>query len=145
MDLVGPDLFVGTLADATNSHQLEKDEITTVVSLTHETPDVSEPTLNIYSIPLIDGPQNNRDQFTKAVQATVTALADGERVLVHCAAGASRSPTVAATALALTEEMELQNAIQQVADNRDTVDPHEALLRQAAHVYTELRDSASLN
>ena len=145
MDLVGSDLFVGTLDDATDSHRLEEDEITTVVSLTHETPDLSEPTLNIYSIPLIDGPQNNRDQFTKAVQQTVAALADGERVLVHCAAGASRSPTVAATALALTEEMELQNAIQQVADNRDAVDPHEALLRQAAHVYTELSDSASLN
>ena len=145
MDLVGSDLFVGTLDDATDSYRLEEDEITTVVSLTHETPDISEATLNIYSIPLTDGPQNNRDQFTKAVQATVTALADGECVLVHCAAGASRSPTVAATALALTEEMELQNAIQQVADNRDAVDPHEALLRQAAHVYTELSDSASLN
>ena len=145
MNLVGSDLFVGTLADATDSHRLETHEITTVVSLTHQTPDLSEPTLNIYSIPLIDGPQNNRDQFTKAVQETVTALADGGRVLVHCAAGASRSPTVAATALALTEEIELQNAIQQVADNRDAVDPHEALLRQAAHVYTELSDSASLN
>lgn len=145
MDLVGSDLFVGTLDDATDSHRLEEDEITTVVSLTHETPDLSEPALNIHSIPLIDGPQNNRDQFNKAVQETVTALAGGERVLVHCAAGASRSPTVAATALALTEEIELQNAIQQVADNRDAVDPHEALLRQAAHVYTELSDSASLN
>jgi len=145
MDRVGRNLFVGTRSDAADSQRLDSHEITTVVSLTHETPDLSEQGLNIHSIPLIDGPQNNRDQFTKAVQATVTALADGERVLVHCAAGASRSPTVAATALALTEEIDLQNAIQQVADNRDAVDPHEALLRQVAHVYTELSDSASLN
>ena len=145
MDLVGPDLFVGTLADATDSHRLEKDEITVVVSLTHENPDFSAQALDTHSIPLIDGPQNSRDQFTKAVKETVTALTNGERVLVHCAAGASRSPTVAGTALALVQEMDLEDAIQQVANSRDAVDPHEALLRQAAHVYTELRDSASLN
>jgi len=145
MDLVGPDLFVGTLDDATDSHRLEKDEITTVVSLTHETPDLSAQTLDIYSIPLIDGPQNSRDQFTKAVKETVTALTDGERVLVHCAAGASRSPTVAATALALVQELDLEDAIQQVADRREAVDPHEALLRQAVHVYTQLTDLSSLN
>ena len=145
MDLVGPDLFVGTLTDATNSHRLEKDEITTVVSLTHETPDLSAQTLDIHSVPLIDGPQNNREQFTTAVEETVTALTDGERVLVHCAAGASRSPTVAATALALVQKMNLEDAIQEVADSRDAVDPHEALLRQAAHVYTQLADSASLS
>ena len=145
MDLVSPDLFVGTLDDATDSHRLEEDEITTVVSLTHETPDLSAKALDIYSIPLIDGPQNSREQFTKAVKETVTALTDGERVLVHCAAGASRSPTVAATALALVQELDLEDAIKQVADRRDAVDPHEALLRQAAHVYTELSDSASLS
>jgi len=145
MDLVGPDLFVGTLADATDSHRLEKDEITVVVSLTHENPDFSAQALDTHSIPLIDGPQNSREQFTKAVEKTVTALNDGKRVLVHCAAGASRSPTVAATALALSQEMDMEDAIQQVADNRDVVDPHEALLRQAAHVYTQLTDSSSLN
>ena len=62
-----------------------------------------------------------------------------------CAAGASRSPTVAATALALVQELDLEDAIQQVADRREAVDPHEALLRQAAHVYTQLIDSASIN
>lgn len=66
-------------------------------------------------------------------------------MLVHCAAGASRNPTVAATAFAVVQEMDLEDAIQQVADSRDAVDLHEALFRQAAHVYTQLSDSASLN
>ena len=144
MDQVGSDLFVGTLADANDNQCLDKDAITVIVSLTHDTPDVSNQAFDIYSIPLIDGPQNNRDKFSNAVQETVTALRDDERVLVHCAAGGSRSPTVAATALALACDMELEDAIQQVADNRDAVDPHEALLRQAAHVYTDLKDSTSL-
>ena len=145
MDLVGPDLFVGTRGDATDNETLGTHEITTIISLTHEQPELSDSAIDIYSIPLIDGPQNDRDQFTEAVEATATALAAGECVLVHCSVGASRSPTVAATALAVTQEIDLEDALQQVADNRAAVDPHEALLRQAAHVYTDLVDSASLN
>ena len=145
MDLVGADLFVGTRADAADSQRLETHDITTVVSLTHEAPELSAQAIDLHSIPLIDGPQNSREQFTKAVEETVIALEDGERVLVHCAAGASRSPTVAATALALVQELDLEDAIRQVSDSRDAVDPHEALLRQAAHVYTQLTDSSSLN
>jgi protein-tyrosine phosphatase len=140
---VAADLFVGTRADATDEQHLETQGITTVISLIHENLDLSEPAIDIHAIPLIDGPQNSRDRFTEAVTETVTALADNECVLVHCAAGASRSPTVAATALALYQDIELGDAIQQVADNRADVDPHEALLRQAAHVYTERADSAS--
>lgn len=145
MDQVAPDLFVGTHADSAATQRLDEHHITTVVSLTHKSPEHSNQAIDIHSIPLIDGPKNDHDQFTKAVQQTVTAINQGECVLVHCSAGASRSPTVAATALALIEEIDLQNAIQQVADNRDAVDPHEALLRQAAHVYTELANSAAIS
>ena len=142
MDSVGADLFVGTAEDATDNPSLETHGITTIVSLTHETPSPAIQSLTIRSIPLIDGPQNSREQFTKAVKETVAALTADGGVLVHCSAGASRSPTVAATALALSQDMKLEDALQQVADNRDAVDPHEALLRQAAHVYTELNPSS---
>ena len=138
MDAVAEGLRVGTAADATDDSLLETHGVTTIVSLTHETPNPAAQDLTVRSIPLIDGPQNSREQFTKAVEETVAALAADESVLVHCSAGASRSPTVAATALALAQNMDLADAVQQVADNRAAVDPHEALLRQAAHVYTTL-------
>ena len=138
MDAVAEGLRVGTAADATDDSPLETHGVTTIVSLTHETPSPAAQDLTVRSIPLIDGPQNSRERFTKAVEETVAALATDGSVLVHCSAGASRSPTVAATALALAQDMDLEDALQQVADNRDAVDPHEALLRQAAHVYTQL-------
>ena len=137
MDSVSDDLFVGTVEDATDDSALETHSVTTIISLTHETPSFTEQELTIHSIPLIDGPQHNRQQFTKAVEETIAALEADGGVLVHCSAGASRSPTVAATALALSQDMELEDALKQVAVDRDAVDPHEALLRQAAHVYTE--------
>ena len=140
MDSVGDELFVGTVEDATDTSSLESHGVRTIVSLTHETSSLAGEDFTVRSIPLIDGPQNSREQFTNAVEETMTALKANGSVLVHCSAGASRSPTVAATALALSRDMELQDALQQIADNRDAVDPHEALLRQAAHVYTALAD-----
>ena len=140
MDSIADELFVGTVEDATDTSSLESHGVRTIVSLTHETPSLAGEDFTVRSIPLIDGPQNSREQFTNAVEETMTALKANGSVLVHCSAGASRSPTVAATALALSQDMELQDALQQIADNRDAVDPHEALLRQAAHVYTALAD-----
>jgi protein-tyrosine phosphatase len=142
MDAVADDLYVGTAADATDDSLLETHGVTTIVSLTHETPRPTTQDLTLRSIPLIDGPQHSREQFTKAVEETLAALAADGSVLVHCSAGASRSPTVAATALALAQDMDLEDALQQVADNRAAVDPHEALLRQAAHVYTQLNSGS---
>ena len=142
MDAVAEGLRVGTAADATDDSLLENHGVTTIVSLTHETPNPAAQDLTLRSISLIDGPQNSREQFTKAVEETVAALAADESVLVHCSAGASRSPAVAGTALALAQDMDLEDALQQVADNRAAVDPHEALLRQAAHVYTQLNSKS---
>jgi protein-tyrosine phosphatase len=142
MDAVDDELFVGTAADVTDDSVLASHGVTTIVSLTHETPSPAAQDITVCSIPLIDGPQHSREQFTKAVEETLAALAADGSVLVHCSAGASRSPTVAATALALARDMELEDAVQQVADNRAAVDPHEALLRQAARVYTQLNSGS---
>ncbi|WP_224215157.1 dual specificity protein phosphatase family protein [Natrinema longum] len=60
----------------------------------------------------------------------------GDNVLVHCSAGASRSRVVAATALALYNEVGLETAFDQVANRRNTADPREAVIRQAARIYT---------
>jgi protein-tyrosine phosphatase len=142
MDAVGDALYVGTTSDATDDSTLETHGVTTIISLTHETPQSTRQGIDIHSIPLIDGPQHSREQFRNAVEATIAALETEGAVLVHCSAGASRSPTVAATALALAQDRDLEAALQQVADNRVAVDPHEALLRQAAHVYTQLNSGS---
>ena len=124
MDSVADELFVGTVDDVIDTSSLEAHGVMTIVSLTHETPSLAGEDFTVCSIPLIDGPQNSREQFRNAVEETTTALKANGSVLVHCSAGASRSPTVAATALALSQDMELQDAFQQIADNRDAVDPH---------------------
>ena len=74
--------------------------------------------------------------FRKAVDATRHRLVAGERVLVRCSAGASRSPAVTATVVVLRRGVDLQAASEQVSERRPEMDSHEALVRRAATVYT---------
>jgi protein-tyrosine phosphatase len=55
----------------------------------------------------------------------------GETTLVHCSAGASRSVSVAAAALAVHDGVDVREAFARVAAARDEADPHPALVRRA--------------
>lgn len=141
MDEVGDGLFVGTVGDAGNKPLMHEHDIKVIVSLTHVEPDDGFPSdLAVVRVPMKDGPQNDQQVFERAITHTLSHLGVGDKILVHCSAGASRSPAVAATALALYEEIGLQTAFEQVADCRNAVDPHEAVIRQAARVYTRYRE-----
>ncbi len=138
MDAVSEGLFVGTIDDAENAMLLRDHRVDAVVSLTYVTPDLSG--LSVTRIPMVDGPQNDAQAFNQAVIEILERLNEGDRVLVHCSAGASRSPAVAATALALYEQIDLEAAFEQVANRREAVNPHESVVRQAARIYTQHRE-----
>ena len=135
MDAIADGLFVGTFNDAESTIRLRDCSVDAVVSLTHDIPCV--PGVPVTRIPMVDGPQNDVQTFEQAVIETLELLDAGDRVLVHCSAGASRSPAVAATALALHNQIGLEAAFEQVKNCRDAVDPHEAVVRQTARVYTQ--------
>ncbi len=140
MDDVADGLFVGTLADAGDWERVRESGIEVIVSLTHGDPEGGfPPSATVRNHPMTDGPQNERAAFEAAVSAVRDGLDAGETLLVHCRSGASRSPAVAATALALERATDLETAFQQVVTRRDAVDPHPALVRQAARVFTERR------
>jgi protein-tyrosine phosphatase len=132
MDEVADGIFVGTEADAGDESLLQMYGIDTVVSLTHDEPDTGE--ITRVDVPMIDGPQNSYRAFVDATQ-TVIAHHDADHcVLIHCAAGSSRSPSVAATAITHLTENTLNQSFNQVLDRRPETDPHDALVRQAAKV-----------
>jgi protein-tyrosine phosphatase len=138
MDEVADGLFVGTVDDAGDNALLRTHSIVTIVSLTHSDPDGGLPAdVTVENIPMKDGPRNDQQRFNRAVTYVLSCLKTGDNLLVHCSAGASRGPAVAATALALYDEIGLEAAFEQVAKRRNAVDPHEALVRQAARVYTQ--------
>ncbi|MFT4922769.1 MAG: atypical dual specificity phosphatase [Haloarculaceae archaeon] len=139
MDEVASGLFVGTIADAGDESALCTYDITAIVALSYDDPEGGYPSKQtIVAVPMVDGPQNDPQTFGAAVQAVRSRLDAGTRILVHCSAGASRSPAVAATALALDGNRDLEEAFQQVLERREAADPHQALVRQAARCYATL-------
>jgi len=141
MDEVADGLFVGTVEDAGDKARLREHSITNIVSLIHREPEGGFPAdLTVVNVPMMDGPRNNQERFDQAVIHVLSCLKKGDNLLLHCSAGASRSPAVAATALALYDDIELEVAFEQVSNRRDAVEPHEAVVRQAARVYVDHRE-----
>lgn len=135
MDQIKSGLFVGTSEDAGDRSEMSGHNITTIVSLTHDEPNSGYLAgMTVYERPMMDGPRNDHEAFIGAVHTVLSEVEAGEQVLVHCSAGASRSPAVVATVLALSTEMTLDSAFQRLNERRPLVDPHEALIRQAARV-----------
>ncbi|WP_159903646.1 dual specificity protein phosphatase family protein [Salinirussus salinus] len=138
MDEVVDGIFVGTESDASDEALLRKHGVDTVVSLTHSNPKTGDVTR--VDVPMIDGPQNSYDAFTEAVSEVVEQRENGQRVLVHCSAGSSRSPSVAAAAITRLSETTLNEAFNQIIERRPETDPHDALVRQAAKSTEQYRD-----
>lgn len=136
MDEVYPGLYVGTVADAGDEQLLEAHTVDKVVSLTHGNPESGFPAaVSVVEVGMKDGPRNEKEQFESAVEETLAGLRSDETVLVHCSRGASRSPSVAATAVAVHQDIGIQVAFERVAASRAECDPHPALVRRAVSVF----------
>lgn len=129
MDEVADDMFVGTEADASDEGLLRTHSIDVVVSLTHATPETGA--VARVDAPMMDGPRNSYETFVDAVRTVVSKCDSGESVLIHCSAGSSRSPAVAATAMTYLTDLSLTQAFTKVRDKRPETDPHDALVRRA--------------
>jgi len=58
----------------------------------------------------------------------------GTDVLIHCSQGASRSPAVAATAVAIFDGIDISESFQRIAQRGEAVDPHDALVVHARDI-----------
>ena len=137
MDEVFNGIYVGTESDAGDEPLLRKHGVDTVISLTHRNPETGDTTR--VDVPMVDGPQNNYQAFAEAVETVVENVENDRCVLVHCSAGSSRSPSVAAAAITHLTENNLNEALNQIIEERPETDPHDALVRQAVKVTREGR------
>lgn len=139
MDRITADIYIGDLADAGNAEWLREGSPTAVLKLSHGDPETPYPdALTVRSVPMIDGPQNEYDDFEAAAEALLSLLSDGHTVFVHCAAGISRSGSVTAAALAVRRDLSVEDAVEFVREGRPQVHPH-AHLREQAERFVEQR------
>jgi ADP-ribosyl-[dinitrogen reductase] hydrolase len=111
-----------SLADAT-------DEVDAVVSLCRVGADQVPAELEHHEVWLVDRADETANPnlpfvVEDAVEAIRTLRSEGKQVFLHCAAGATRTPTVAAAYLARHEGIPATDAVQRIAEAIPVYDDH---------------------
>ena len=103
MRQVRENLYISDLRGA----EEQGDKFDTVITLSQSEPDVPHKSFSIQ-----DHKKHDYDVFKAAVEATIEALQNNDKTLVHCQAGISRSVSVASAALAVLEDKPVNEVVQ---------------------------------
>ncbi len=120
-------LWLGNTRDLREWKVLLDKEIEAVVDLAAEEEPAHLPRQLIYCrCPLIDGEGNSQEALSFAVDIVVGLLARKKQTLLACSAGLSRSPTIAAQALARIRNVEATAIVHELTALKP-IDIHPAL------------------
>lgn len=100
-EVIASSLWIGNARDARDPRLLNDLGIAAVVDLAYDEPPAALPRDFIYCrIPLVDGGGNDRQRLRMAIETVARLLASNTPTVVACSAGMSRSPCIAAMAIA---------------------------------------------
>ncbi len=101
-EILAGKLWIGNAGDGRDPGRLLRAGVAAVINLAAEEPSPSLPRSLVYChFPLIDGTPESPGLLAVAIQTLVSLLKNRVPTLVYCGAGMSRSPAVAAAALAM--------------------------------------------
>ena len=142
MDFITDQIAIGHEGEAMNLGFLEKNGITGVLNVAWSLDIVydgfsrMDPVYPIEyaKVGLMDGHGNHPATLVAAVLMLDQLCARHDRVLVHCQAGVSRSPTVVGAYLAAKEGIPFSEALARVRRARPLADPHPVLIALASEL-----------
>jgi predicted protein tyrosine phosphatase len=121
-----PYLFIGNQRDSANRDQLNELGITHILNVTSHLPlHFENDGITYKRLAATDsGSQNLKQYFTEAISFIECARKSNGKVLVHCQAGVSRSPSIVAAYLIATSYKSLTEAFTVIKDQRPIVAPN---------------------
>ncbi|CAF1341097.1 unnamed protein product, partial [Didymodactylos carnosus] len=125
MTEIVPHVFVGNITDAQNRDRLNEHGITHIVNATPDIPckwDSDYHYLRINTLDLVS--ENIRQYFIPVSDFIAEAVRNNGRVLVHCNAGISRSPTLVLAYMIKLLNMSFQDAYSKMQSLRQIVAPN---------------------
>ncbi|CAH8675451.1 unnamed protein product [Schistosoma haematobium] len=138
-----PHLILGSQEDANSSTICKRYGITHILNVSLEGSIPSHiPSQNFYQIPVNDNYTDLMTPYFKDAFAFIeSAKAAHGRVLIHCSAGISRSPTLAIAYLMYSCRMKMHEAYDVVKSGRNSVAPNFNFLGQLLEFEHQLHDS----
>jgi protein-tyrosine phosphatase len=116
---VCPDLYVASLKDLEESDCFSEVDFDVVVNLCGERPVNGYSTgVEVLDYRMEDGDENCLKCFSSALQAVRKRFDSGDTVLVHCTAGLSRSPVMAAAVLSTLNTSSVKQNLERIQDDR---------------------------
>ena len=115
MDWITPQLAIGNYLDAENIIN----EVDAILCLKPECCDENNTEIDILALPFIDGAGNDKRLIKEAVEYINDIVSDGERILVHCHAGRSRSVCIVARYLMIFEGLTRYQAVAKIQAKRE--------------------------
>ncbi|XP_008301692.1 probable dual specificity protein phosphatase DDB_G0281963 [Stegastes partitus] len=144
LSVILPQLYLGAESDVTQD-RLASLGISYVLSVSRCSPQPSFlPPSRYLRIPIDDSLWDNLlPWIPQALHFIDEAMSSGASVLVHCAAGISRSPALAVAYIMYSLEMDLDNAYRFVKERRPSISPNFNFLGQLQHFQGALSQKAS--
>lgn len=135
LSVILPQLYLGAESDVTQD-QLASLGISYVLSVSRCSPQPSFlPGSRYLRIPIDDSLWDNLlPWIPQALHFIDVAVSSGASVLVHCAAGISRSPALAVAYVMYSLEMDLDHAYRFVKERRPSISPNFNFLGQLQHL-----------
>ncbi|XP_026181891.1 probable dual specificity protein phosphatase DDB_G0281963 [Mastacembelus armatus] len=144
LSVILPRLYLGAESDVTQD-QLASLGIQYVLSVSRCSPQPSFlPCSRYLRIPIDDSLREDLlPWIPQALHFIDTAMSSGASVLVHCAAGISRSPALAVAYIMYSLGMDLDHAYRFVKERRPSISPNFNFLGQLQHFQGTLSQKAS--
>ncbi|XP_028268737.1 dual specificity protein phosphatase 16 [Parambassis ranga] len=144
LSVILPRLYLGAERDVTQD-QLASLGISYVLSVSRCSPQPSFlPRSRYLRIPIDDSLWDDLlPWIPQALSFIDAAMSSGASVLVHCAAGISRSPALAVAYIMYSLEMDLDHAYRFVKERRPSISPNFNFLGQLQHFQGALSQKAS--
>lgn len=136
-DQVYPGIWIGSYMSATDG-TMQENEINVVLNMAIECEyKASAPMTQLIRIGIEDGKLANVGIFDKAAEVIHAARSGGRSILVHCAAGVSRSSTAVLAYLMVYEGIGWSAALEIIKKSRPSANPHPLLLRSLMRDFGE--------
>lgn len=142
-EIIRNKLYVGNRNDAGHLVFANPFGITSVVNLAIEADWPRDAEVRYLHFPIEDDEDITTDQFDPIMQAIASEVNQG-RLLLHCVAGYSRAPVVAATYIALREQVSFEAAMLRVKAARPVTSPS-AVTVDAAKRYMSAKQQHSVS